>query len=57
MPGQTIIILDNAEDVKQLFWTRSSNYSNRMSVYMVELCVPATVGKPNSMLKADNNCT
>ena len=56
VPGQTIIILDNAEDVKQLFWTRSSNYSNRMSVYMVELCVPATVDKLSSMLTADNDC-
>lgn len=47
--GQTIIILDNAEDVKQLFWTRSSNYSNRMSMYMVGLCVPVVASKRSSL--------
>lgn len=33
--GRRIVVLDRAEDVKQLFWTRNSIYSNRLNVPML----------------------
>ena len=36
--SKTLVIVDTAEDAKQLFWTRNANYSNRVSMTMVQMC-------------------
>ncbi|KAH7099893.1 cytochrome P450 [Auriculariales sp. MPI-PUGE-AT-0066] len=37
MPGMSIVFLDDEQDVKALFASRSSNYSNRLSMPMLHL--------------------
>ena len=39
MFGQTIIVLDSLQDVRELFVARAGNYSDRIRMTMIDLCV------------------